>query len=244
MIATTNRSIFSFLKTRRCLLFAFVTAFCWISMVSSDVVLAAEAAMPAANPEMQAMNLDVIELTSKNFGTLMGDGNVWLIEFYTPSCSHCVEFASSYQRIAATFHSEPKAKVRVARVNCSVEKALMTRFGIQAFPSFFIASGWDIYEFNERRSVTALIEFASGGYKKKKPISFMNSPMGPMGLLQGALIFAGTRAMGVLDTLQDNYGISPLLSGVIICIGAVTCGMISIILMTVLSVPRNNEKLD
>lgn len=213
-------------------------------MVSNNVVLGSDAAMPAAKHETEAVNFDVIELTTKNFGSLIGDGNVWLIEFYTPSCSHCVEFAKSYEIVAATFHSTPEYKVRVARVNCSVEKALMTRFGIRAFPSFFISSGWDIYEFDERRSVSSLVKFASGGYKKKKPISFMNSPMGPMGLLQGALIFVGIRAMGVLEIVQEHYGVSPLVSGVIICTGVVTCGMISIILLTVLSIPRDGEKND
>ena len=33
-----------------------------------------------------ALSLRVIELTSKNFGDSVGDGNVWLIEFYTPWC--------------------------------------------------------------------------------------------------------------------------------------------------------------
>lgn len=175
MIAITNRSKFSFLKTKRCILFAFFTALCWMLMVSNDIVLGAEAASAAASTSTQSkdsekMKLDVIELTSKNFGSLVGvgDGNVWLIEFYTPTCSHCVEFAQAYQRIAATFHDIPEQKIRVARVNCSVEKALMTRFGIQAFPSFFLASGWDVYEFDGNRNVSTLLEFANGGYKKKK----------------------------------------------------------------------------
>mmetsp|Transcript_7825 Transcript_7825/g.16789 ORF Transcript_7825/g.16789 Transcript_7825/m.16789 type:complete len:253 (+) Transcript_7825:123-881(+) len=252
MIAITNRSKFSFLKTKRCIFFAFSTALCWMLMVSTDIVLGAEAASSAATSTgtqskgSEKMTLDVIELTSKNFGSLVGvgDGNVWLIEFYTPTCSHCVEFAPAYKRIAATFHDSPEQKVRIARVNCSVEKALMTRFGIQAFPSFYLASGWDIYEFDGNRNVSTLLEFAKGGYKKKKPISFMNSPMGPMGLLQGALIFVGTRAMGLLDDLHENYGIPPIFTGVIICIVGVCCGMISIILLTVLSIPRGGEKND
>jgi len=78
-----------------------------------------------------------------------------------------------------------------------------------------------------------------------QPISFMNSPMGPMGLLQGTLIFFGTRAMGFLEDLHENYGISPIFTGVIICMVGVCCGMISIILLTVLATPRSSaEKTD
>ena len=66
--------------------------------------------------------------------------------------------------------------------------------------------------------------------------------MGPMGLLQGALIFIGTRAMGFLEYLKEDYGVSPLISGVIICMLGVVGGMISILLLVVLSTPR--EKVD
>jgi hypothetical protein len=61
----------------------------------------------------------------------------------------------------------PDEKIRVARINCSVEKALMTRFGVNSFPSFFLVSGWDVYEFSGKRSQTSLQDFARGGYKKK-----------------------------------------------------------------------------
>ena len=66
--------------------------------------------------------------------------------------------------------------------------------------------------------------------------------MGPMGLLQGTLIFIGMRAMGLLEYLKDDYGISPLVSGVVICMLGVVGGMISIIMLTLLSTPR--EKLE
>jgi hypothetical protein len=33
-----------------------------------------------------SLSLRVVTMTSKNFATSVGDGNVWLIEFYTPWC--------------------------------------------------------------------------------------------------------------------------------------------------------------
>ena len=77
-----------------------------------------------------------------------------------------------------------------------------------------------------------------------QPIPFMNSPMGPMGLLQGTLIFFGTRAMGLLEDMNEKYGISPIFSALVISVAGVFCGMISIILLTVLSTPKNPEKYD
>ena len=34
--------------------------------------------------EFSSLNLNVIELNSRNFDSMVADGNVWLIEFYTP----------------------------------------------------------------------------------------------------------------------------------------------------------------
>jgi len=251
MSATKNRSKFSLRKSKRCFFFALTTAVCWILMISNASVSGAATA-PRTSSASSAKKSEyadqgVIDLTSKSFGSSVGfgDGEVWLIEFYTPSCSHCVNFAATYQNIAMTLHSSvPDEKIRVARVNCSVEKALMTRFGVNSFPSFFLVSGWDVYEFSGKRSQTSLQDFARGGYKKKSKIPFMNSPMGPMGLMQGTLIYVGTRAMGVLEYMHDKLGISPIVSGVIICMGGVFCGMISIILLTVLSTPTSPEKVD
>ena len=129
---------------------------------------AAVAKSPAVATD--SSHLEVIELTSKSFGSMVGfgKGEVWLIEFYTPTCSHCVNFAPTYENLARTLHSSKNnGKIRVARVNCSQEKALMTRFDIRAFPSFFLVAGWDVYEFQGTRGVATLTEFAKGGYKKK-----------------------------------------------------------------------------
>jgi len=255
MIATSSRSKFSLQKSKRCFFFTFATAVCWILIISNALVAgedySARAATSAGTTDPSEsfgfVDPNVIEMTSKNFGSAVGvgDGNVWLIEFYTPTCSHCVTFAPSYAGVAYTLHSSiPDEKIRVARVNCSVEKALMTRFGIQSFPSFFLVAGWDVYKFDGHRNAAELTDFARGGYKKKNPISFMNSPMGPMGLLQGSLIFVGTRAMGLLEYMDERFGISPIISGLIILMVGVFCGIISVILLAVLSTPKSVEKND
>jgi thioredoxin-like negative regulator of GroEL len=180
MIATRTRSKFSFQKGKRCFLLAFATAVSWIVLMQSNAaVLAADAAATSPDTTDQAapgyakkeLDLGVIDLTSKNFGTTVGfgDGNVWLIEFYTPTCSHCVSFAPTYQSIAKAIHSStPDEKIRIARVNCSEEKALMTRFGVMAFPSFFLVAGWQVYKFEGSRSATTLMDYARGGYKKNR----------------------------------------------------------------------------
>jgi thiol-disulfide isomerase/thioredoxin len=180
-----NLSNLSVPRKKWLLVVAITTVFCWILLVSTNkagvlgarVPETASATTTATSPKQSSskeettnINHEVIDLTSKNFGSTVGmaDGYVWLIEFYTPGCTHCRNFATAYQSIAKAFHSDPKSKVRVARVDCTVEKALLTRFNIQGFPSFFLVSGWDVYEFEENRTTMNLIKFAENGHKKKK----------------------------------------------------------------------------
>ena len=171
--------------------------------------------------EKPSLSLNVIDLNSRNFDSMVADGNVWLIEFYTPwyvwfsgckndvfcprhryaafwfvfwslrpvvaqfpfafplflpmlsisvessRCRHCQDFATSYANIAASFHSSPNEGIRVGKINCSVERALTARFGIEGFPSFFLIDGWSVYPFDDPRSVPNLMNFARGGYKKE-----------------------------------------------------------------------------
>ena len=83
-------------------------------------------------------------------------------------CRHCVAFADAYNNVAAAFHSSPQEKIRVAKVDCQVEKALMARFGIESFPSFFLIDRVSVYVFDEPRSEANLLDFARGGYKKQQ----------------------------------------------------------------------------
>jgi hypothetical protein len=66
--------------------------------------------------------------------------------------------------------------------------------------------------------------------------------MGPMGLLQGTLIYVGTTFVGYLEWLQLEYGISPIVAGMGLCVVAIFGGMVSVIILAILSTPR--EKRD
>jgi protein disulfide-isomerase-like protein len=123
----------------------------------------------------KSLGLDVVELNSRNFDLSVRDGNVWLVEFMTPWCSHCQQFASSYTSIAVSFHSSSKENIRVAKVDCQNERALTTRFGIQSFPSFYVVQGWSVYKYEGSRSVHQLMDFARGGYKKQSVSRVKNS---------------------------------------------------------------------
>lgn len=90
------------------------------------------------------------------------------LSFYINSrCGHCREFARSYDNIAANFHIPSDQGFRVGKVDCVAERALNARFGIQYLPTFFVIDGWSVYQFDEPRSESSLIDFLRGGYKKQ-----------------------------------------------------------------------------
>jgi thiol-disulfide isomerase/thioredoxin len=168
--------------------------------------------------------LSVVVLTSRNFESMVGDGSVWLVEFYAPWCSHCRHFESTYDEIAAHFHRDDPTKtskgkkkaVRVAKVDGDSERALSSRFGVHGYPSFFVVEGWTVYAFQSSRSKHNLIKFADQGYKSADPIPFYSSPMGPLGLAQGALMAAGVAVADQFERLQHTFGLSPLFAGAVL----------------------------
>ena len=78
-----------------------------------------------------------------------------------------MSFAPTYSEIARHFHSNPKLKVKVGKVDTTVQKALGQRFSVNAYPSFFVVDGSRVYEFEGSRSKNNLINFAKNGYKEQ-----------------------------------------------------------------------------
>ena len=57
-----------------------------------------------------------------------------LIDFYTPTCPPCRAFAPTLEQIA----TEQSEKLKVVKVDASVESGLATEFGISAVPTFVL----------------------------------------------------------------------------------------------------------
>ena len=86
-----------------------------------------------------------------------------------------------------------------------------------------------------------MLDYISRHVMLLQPIPFWISPMGPMGLLQGTLVYSGTKLMGFLDWLQETYGISPVLAGMVASGMGIFGGIISIILLTILTTPKTKR---
>jgi len=73
----------------------------------------------------------VLDLTSTNFDTTIAGADVTLVEFFAPWCGHCKRLAPEYEKAAAQLWG----KVPLAKVDCTIEKDLCGKYGVEGFPT-------------------------------------------------------------------------------------------------------------
>lgn len=65
------------------------------------------------------------------FENVINRVDAWLVDFYTPWCGHCIQFAPLYEQIAKRLDGTVKA----AKVNCEEHYSLCREAGIRAYPT-------------------------------------------------------------------------------------------------------------
>jgi protein disulfide-isomerase A1 len=82
---------------------------------------------------------DVVILDQSNFDSEVKDSTITLVEFFAPWCGHCKSLAPNFAKAATAL----KGVAKLASVDCTVEKDLCSRYGVQGFPTLkvFRASG-------------------------------------------------------------------------------------------------------
>eukprot|EP00979_Chaetoceros_neogracilis_P011255 scaffold2727_cov275-Chaetoceros_neogracile.AAC.26 len=154
-----------------------------------------------------------------------------------PSLSrHCKRFAQTYESIAAHLHST--TSIKVAKVDGSIERALSSRFNIKGYPSFFLVSGWDLYEYNQPRTKNKMIQFALQKDDGMEPMSFITSPFGPFGMTRGFIISTGTKILDLFEYLVQEKGLGKTFAAVIMASVGIFFGTIFVILVGLALVPK------
>jgi len=111
-----------------------------------------------------ASESDVKVLTVQNFDTETAQGE-WLLEFYAPWCGHCKSLAPKYEELA----TKVKGKFNIAKIDCTIEQPLQTRFSIGGFPTIKFLKDGKLYQYSGQRTVDAFVEFLEGGYSSVTP---------------------------------------------------------------------------
>ena len=80
----------------------------------------------------------IINVTESNYQQeVQAHAGRVLIDFYTPTCPPCRAFAPTLEQIA----TEQADKLKVVKVDASVESELASEFSITAVPTFVLLDG-------------------------------------------------------------------------------------------------------
>jgi len=181
------------------------------------------------------------QLESRTFDSLTSDGNVWLIEFYAPWCSHCQRFAAQYEAVALQLHEKhdrTERKVMVGKIDGAKERALASRFSVRGYPTFYLIDGWAVREYEGSRSVKGLIDFSTEKYKDVEAIPFINSPYGPMGQVRSVLMIGGSKILDLYDYLVEKRSFSPAIAAIFLGGVGVMIGIFTIISIGLMIEPK------
>ncbi|BGP15498.1 hypothetical protein JCM10213_005767 [Rhodosporidiobolus nylandii] len=91
---------------------------------------------------------------------------VWLVEHYSPYCSHCKAFAPKWKELVDLY--SPAATVRdfhFAQVDCATNGDLCHAHSVKYYPSIFLyKDGEFVEEYNDKRTVELLGKYAEAHY--------------------------------------------------------------------------------
>jgi len=103
---------------------------------------------------------DVVVLTDDTFDEKTATGD-WLLEFYAPWCGHCKKLIPTYEELA----TKVKGQYNIAKIDCTVEKGLATRYAVTGFPTIKFLKAGQLYDYTGARVADAFVEYLAGGYK-------------------------------------------------------------------------------
>jgi len=98
-----------------------------------------------------------IDATDADFDTIIAQHPFAIVEFYAPWCGHCKRLAPEWE-IAA---DQLVGKAALIKVDCTVEKALGQRFGIQGFPTLKVfRDGQFSVDYDGGRTADGIVKYA------------------------------------------------------------------------------------
>ncbi|GAA5845066.1 hypothetical protein JCM9279_005423 [Rhodotorula babjevae] len=136
----------------------------WLQ-ASSTAVLAALLAL-GASTAVQAAPIVVVgdSLTQETWSRV--ETGTWLVEHYSPYCSHCKAFAPKWKELVDTYEDAASAhNFYFAQVDCASNGDLCHANSVKYYPSIFLyRDGAFVEEFEDKRSLEVLGKYVEEHY--------------------------------------------------------------------------------
>ncbi|CDW55682.1 protein disulfide isomerase A4 [Trichuris trichiura] len=113
-----------------------------------------EKADPAYRPPPDA----VITLTSENFTDVVSNAPIILVEFYSPTCGHCIKLAPEYEKAAKSL-SKRQPAIPLAKVDATKENQLATDHQVSGYPTLKVFRFGRAYEYRGGRNSDGIVSY-------------------------------------------------------------------------------------
>jgi thiol-disulfide isomerase/thioredoxin len=101
---------------------------------------------------------NVVKLNGETLNATIAENDFVFVEFYIPTCQHCVSYASEYEKVATHFENIG-SNVVIAAMDSSDESEIAYRFDIWTYPTFKVFIKGDVVEYDGKREPQAMIDF-------------------------------------------------------------------------------------
>ncbi|KFD57523.1 hypothetical protein M513_01626 [Trichuris suis] len=151
-----------------------------------------EKADPTYRPPPDA----VVTLTSENFTDVVSNAPIMLVEFYSPTCGHCMKLAPEYEKAAKSLAKRQPA-IPLAKVDATKERQLATDHQVSGYPTLKVFRYGRAYEYRGGRHTDGSQLLACNVTVEKALLRNC--------ILHGRNVIAGdTRTNGAATTKEDK----------------------------------------
>jgi len=140
---------------------------------------------------------DILDLTSETFDQAIGEHKYIMVNFYSPSCTHCEALAPEYVKVSKELHAI-ESTVKIARVDATKEVKLAEKYGIDGYPTLKLFIDGKALEYNGPRKADKIAIWLTK--KSGSPATVVSSAEELDGLIKNNSVIVA----GFLENLETD----------------------------------------